>query len=111
MSGSMDDRRKALEEDYFRRKEQEALQKLREKMQSETPETSETATPATAAALGCPKCDGTLVEVQFENVQIDRCDKCGGVWLDSGELETLTTHEQGGWFSRMRQNLAGEPKS
>ena len=108
MSKSMDDRRKALEEDYFRRKEQEALQKLREKMQTENSETGE-ATPA--QTFGCPKCDGTLVEVAFENVQIDRCDKCGGVWLDSGELETLTAREQGGWFSRMRQNLAGEQKS
>ena len=107
MSKSMDDRRKALEEDYFRRKEQEALQKLREKMESEKPATGET----TTATLNCPKCDGTLVEVAFENVQIDRCDKCGGVWLDSGELETVTAREQSGWFSRMRQNLAGEQRS
>ncbi len=109
MTDSMDDRRKALEEDYFRRREQEALQKLREKMQSET---SAAATEAAAnETFSCPKCDGTLVEVGFENLQIDRCDTCGGVWLDTGELETLTTREQTGWLSRMRQNLAGEPRS
>ncbi len=108
MTDSMNDRRKALEEDYFRRREQEALQKLREKMQSETSAATEAGAKET---FGCPKCDGTLVEVGFENLHIDRCDTCGGVWLDTGELETLTTREQTGWLSRMRQNLAGEPRS
>ena len=104
MSSSMDDRRKALEEEYFRRKEQEALQKLRAHMQAET------SAAETTATIGCPKCEGTLVEVGFENVQVDRCDTCGGVWLDAGELETLTARESGGWFSRMRQNLVREQK-
>jgi len=31
---------------------------------------------------------------------IDTCDKCGGVWLDSGELEQLTKKDKGGWLSR-----------
>jgi Uncharacterized protein conserved in bacteria len=48
----------------------------------------------------CPKCEGKLVEVAFEGVQIDICDKCGGAWLDAGELETLTKKESG-WFSRL----------
>jgi Zn-finger nucleic acid-binding protein len=31
---------------------------------------------------------------------IDTCDKCGGVWLDSGEFGQLTKKDQTGWFSR-----------
>jgi len=94
MSDAWDDRKKALEEDYFRRKEQETIEKLRAQMAAEQQATS---------ALQCPKCDGTLAELTFEGVQIDRCNKCNGVWLDAGELERLTKSEGGGggWLSRL----------
>jgi ribosomal protein L37AE/L43A len=98
MSDPLGDRKKALEDDYFRRKEQEALEKVRQKMAAE-----KAAEEAAAAAIHCPKCDGTLTEIAFEEVQIDRCGKCGGVWLDAGELERLTERESGGWFSRFRK--------
>jgi ribosomal protein L37AE/L43A len=98
MSNPLDDRKKALEEDYFRRKEQEAIEKMRAQMAAE-----KEAERVAAAAIHCPKCDGTLHEITFENVSIDRCDKCGGVWLDAGELETLTKRE-GGWLSRWWQS-------
>lgn len=92
MSNPLDDRKKALEEDYFRRQERELIEKMKAKM---------TAEQAEAALPPCPKCDGKLVEVDFEGVNIDLCDKCGGAWLDAGELETLTKKESGGVFSRM----------
>jgi Zn-finger nucleic acid-binding protein len=37
-------------------------------------------------------------------VSIDICEKCVGVWLDSGELEQLTKREaggSGGFFSNL----------
>jgi Zn-finger nucleic acid-binding protein len=40
-----------------------------------------------------------LKESKFEGVLIDTCEKCGGVWLDSGELEQLTKKKDGGWLS------------
>jgi len=27
--------------------------------------------------------------MEYENVEIDVCDECGGIWLDTGELETI----------------------
>lgn len=34
--------------------------------------------------------DGTLMEKEvLEDLIVDRCPKCGGVWLDGGELEIL----------------------
>jgi len=95
MANSMDDRRKGLEEEYFHRKNQEAIQKLREKMK-----VAEEAKAAGLSSMKCPRCDGSLKESQFEAVTIDTCDKCGGVWLDSGELEQLTKKDKGGWLSR-----------
>ena len=99
MSNPLDDRRKSLEEEYFHRKNQEAIEKLREKMK-----VAEEAKAAGISSMQCPRCDGSLTETRFEEVAIDTCDKCGGVWLDSGELEQLTRKEKGsGWFSRLWQ--------
>ena len=92
MPDSWDDRKRALEEDYFHRKEKEAVERMRAKR----------ATEGASAGLQCPKCDGRLMEIDYEVVKIDRCEKCNGVWLDSGELEQLTKQEDGGGFlSRM----------
>ena len=94
MPKGMDDRRRGLEEDYFRKKDQEAIEKLRAKMQ-----VAEEAKAAGISSMKCPRCDGSLKENKFEEVTIDTCEKCGGVWLDSGELEQVT-RKGGGWFSR-----------
>jgi hypothetical protein len=91
----MDERRRGLEEEYFHRKNKEALEKLREKIK-----VSEEAKTAGTSSMKCPRCDGTLHENKFEEVLIDTCDKCGGVWLDSGEFEDITRKDKGGWFSR-----------
>jgi ribosomal protein L37AE/L43A len=100
MSKIWDEREKSLEEEYFRRKEQELIEQMRAKRAEEE---------RRASAIQCPKCEGTLVELKFEDVQIDRCNKCNGVWLDSGELERLIGKEENhGWLSRMWRGLAGE---
>ncbi len=97
MADIFDDRRKGLEEEYFHRQNKEAIEKLRAKMA-----VAEQAKAAGTSSMKCPRCDGKLEESKFEDVSIDTCDKCGGVWLDSGELEQLTKREGGGWLSRLR---------
>ncbi len=98
MSDSFDERRRGLEEEYFRRKNKEAIAKLRERIKF-----AEAAKAAGKSSMQCPRCDGSLKETKVEEVLIDSCEKCGGVWLDSGELEKLTAREteSGGWFSRL----------
>ncbi|MGH9963182.1 MAG: zf-TFIIB domain-containing protein [Pyrinomonadaceae bacterium] len=98
MSDIFDDRRKGLEEEYFHRKNKEAMEKLRAQMA-----VAEEAKQAGTSSMQCPRCDGVLKPVKFEEVEIDTCDKCGGVWLDSGELEQVTKRE-GGWFGRLWKN-------
>lgn len=95
MANGMDDRRKSMEEEYFHRKNQEAIEKLREKMK-----VSHEAKAAGTSSMQCPRCDGSLNEMKVEEVTIDTCNKCGGVWLDSGELEQLTK-KAGSWFKRL----------
>lgn len=96
MSDAFDERRKGLEEEYFHRKNKEAIEKMREKMKI-----AEEAKAAGTSSMQCPRCDGTLKESKFEEVLIDTCEKCGGVWLDSGELEQLTRKESSGWLGRL----------
>ncbi len=96
MANGMDDRRKGLEDEYFHRKNLEAIEKLRAKMK-----VAEEAKAAGTSSMQCPRCDGRLHEAKIAEVTIDTCDKCGGVWLDSGELAELTTKKDpGGWFRR-----------
>ena len=96
MPDAFDERRKGLEEEYFHRKDKELIEKLRAKMK-----VAEEAKAAGLSTMQCPRCDGTLKEGKFEEVSIDKCDKCGGVWLDSGELEQLTRRDTTGWFDRL----------
>jgi uncharacterized protein with PIN domain len=96
MSDAFDERRRGLEEEYFHRKNQEAIEKLREKMK-----VAEEAKAAGTSSMRCPRCDGALKESKFEGVSIDTCEKCGGIWLDSGELEQLLKKDKGGWLGEL----------
>lgn len=89
----MEDRGQALENEYFRRKEQELIAKMKAKLEGENAKNLE---------IKCPKCDGTLVETDFESIKIDVCNKCSGVWLDSGELTQIADKDdESGWFGKM----------
>ena len=90
MSIELDERGRALENEYFHRKDKELLEKMRERVASES---------AKQLELKCPKCDGQLVETEQDGVAIDICNKCSGVWLDAGELAQLVAKsEDKGWF-------------
>lgn len=90
----LDDRGRALENEYFHRKEQELLDKMKAKIRAED---------AKKLEMNCPKCDGTLYETEYENITIDVCSKCTGVWLDAGELAQIAAKDEGGsgWFGRI----------
>lgn len=42
----------------------------------------------------CPSCGGDLCGVQKDNVDVDVCIQCEGVWLDKGELMALLSTPQ-----------------
>jgi len=89
----LDDRGRALENEYFRRQEQQLIEKMKAKLNSEGSKQTE---------MQCPRCDGNLRETNYENIKIDICDKCTGVWLDAGELAQIAQKDnEGGWFSRV----------
>lgn len=101
MSEIFDERRKALEDEYFRRKERELLDKLRADVAAEA------AAKGQAAGRQCPLGHGALTEETRGSVVIDRCEQCGGIWLDKGELEEVT-RQSGGWFDNFVSSFKKE---
>ncbi len=39
-----------------------------------------------ATNLCCVKCNSILDRATFEGLEVDLCPKCGGLWLDRGEI-------------------------
>jgi Zn-finger nucleic acid-binding protein len=39
--------------------------------------------------LSCPKCGGELETITYEEIAIDRCCRCAGIWFDPLEVEKL----------------------
>lgn len=45
--------------------------------------------------MRCPRCGTKMVTVRRNNINIDECTGCGGIFLDRGELEQLMAAEDG----------------
>ncbi len=45
----------------------------------------------------CPKCSMTMDIERADDVEVDVCLTCGGVWLDQGELEALKSKSEEGF--------------
>lgn len=42
--------------------------------------------------LECPVCDKPMRTEKIGPIEIDRCIQCGGIFLDKGELESITRY-------------------
>ncbi|MDB9313192.1 zf-TFIIB domain-containing protein [Spirulina sp. CS-785/01] len=65
----------------------------------------------------CPKCDGEIEQVDYANIEIDRCQDCHGLWFDGQEAEKLKeidgseilddgNPDLGYYYSRNRTHIA-----
>ena len=55
--------------------------------------------------MKCPNCDHLLQITQRQNVEIDYCPGCRGVWLDKGELDKIID------FSNQQISLLSKKRS
>ena len=39
--------------------------------------------------MNCPACKDPMLVLEYEEVEVDYCVSCHGIWLDAGELELL----------------------
>jgi rubrerythrin len=98
LGSKLQEKGKADEDRYFAQRDREALEKLK---QSATAEVSK------EALMRCPKCGTQLTSVEHHGVTVEECPSCQGLWLDRGELETLSKRENEGWVSRfIRRSLS-----
>jgi Zn-finger nucleic acid-binding protein len=50
-------------------------------------------TPNVGNTLLCPKCAGLMKTYERNGIHLEQCDTCRGIFLDFGELESLTQME------------------
>lgn len=88
---AIDEKPSRNEDEYFAKVNAELLQKRRAQLDAER------ANQDRKAISGkCPR-DGTpLEEKEMEQVKIDFCPQCRGIWLDAGELEMLRDSRKSG---------------
>jgi len=53
--------------------------------------------------IKCPKCNIDMKKISKNNITLDKCQKCGGIWFDPGEMEKLNKVEVEKW---QRKNQA-----
>jgi hypothetical protein len=83
------------EEEFFARAELERLKKSEEEKQKNIQQ-QERERLKNLHYMRCPKCGMELIEIDYKGITIDRCSECDGVWLDAGELETISKLEKTG---------------
>lgn len=82
------------EDEYFARLEFERRRKILD--DRETPAAEEERQRVFALAGGrCPKCGAELIPVPYRGVDLDKCSRCQGVWLDFGELDQVVAEDRG----------------
>jgi hypothetical protein len=90
VKNSWEERKKALENEYFHKKEQELIEKMRHD--------SEENLAKEYCAGRCPKCSEKIEPMTFRGVPLDRCTGCGGVWLGPNDLKLLAEKDHRSWF-------------
>jgi uncharacterized protein len=88
------DKPSRAEDEYFARQELERRKKWAQE-QSSKMATEEKDRVKQLHYMKCPKCGMDLQEIALHGVKVDQCANCGGVFLDAGELDQLSKHDEG----------------
>ena len=81
------------EDEYFARLEFERRRKVLDERESQA--AAEERQRILAVARGrCPKCGAELIPVPYRGIELDKCSRCQGVWLDFGELDQVVAEDK-----------------
>ena len=86
------ERKKALENEYFAKKDRECLEKMKSEAREEL--------ARELSRNRCPKCGEVLQAMTFRGVPLDKCPGCGGVWLGPRDLQALSEKDHRTWFEK-----------
>lgn len=91
------------EEEYFFKKNQELIEKMR-KERDAARAAEETMARKNTHWMKCPKCGSDLQEVDHLGIKIDRCSNCSGIFFDKGEIDILLqAQEPKGFLGGLRK--------
>ena len=62
------------------------------------------------STLTCPKCGSDMRSYERNQVHVDQCTGCGGLFLDRGELEALVAAENAGHQQPSAQAAPSPPQ-
>ena len=83
------------EEEYFARLEFERKKKIEEEKHKKLAE-GEKVRLKEVHFMRCPKCGMELIEIDYKSIKVDKCSECDGIWLDAGEIESVSALEKTG---------------
>jgi hypothetical protein len=83
------------EEEFIARTEYERLKKIEEEKQKYHA-VEEKKRLKELHFMKCPKCGMELIAIDYKGIEVDKCSKCEGIWLDAGELEAVSNLEKSG---------------
>jgi hypothetical protein len=49
----------------------------------------------TDIAMNCPVCKTPMIVLEMDQVEVDHCPRCAGVWLDAEEMDLLLEGSEG----------------
>lgn len=88
------------EDEWFRRNEKHLLETARaarlkrEAERAAKEKADETKRLKDLHFMKCPKCGHDMKEEKLENVTVDRCIHCEGIFCDAGELEQIFAQKE-----------------
>jgi uncharacterized protein len=59
--------------------------------------------------MKCPNCNETLLMMERNQIEIDYCPSCRGVWLDKGELDKMLNAVQDSSYEHPKDQSFGKP--
>ncbi len=83
------------EEEYVKRMEHEKIKRLEVEKHKELAQ-EEKKKIKDLHYMRCPKCGMELIEIDYQNIQVDKCSECEGIWFDAGELDEISKLEKSG---------------
>ena len=89
------DKPSRAEDEYFAKQELERRKKWAQEQASKMA-TEEKERIKQQHWMKCPKCGMDLKEIDLHGVKVDQCANCGGIFLDAGEIDQLSKHEDAG---------------
>ena len=59
--------------------------------------------------MRCPVCNKDMIVVEYQDIELDNCLECRGVWFDSGELGLMLKISDAGDISEFIEGMKKSP--